>query len=105
MLKPGKTMTKAMTSPPTFLARLPATRFVELDVRPILQSGGEPFSRIMETVERMPPGHVLRLRATFKPVPLLGVMHQKGWAHWIAHGQDEDWEIWFYRLADFEGSG
>lgn len=89
---------------PTFLATLPASHFVELDVRPILRNGGEPFTLIMETASHVPAGHVLRLRATFKPVPLLGVMRVKGWAHWIAHGEGEDWEIWFYRLDDFKNA-
>lgn len=93
-----------MTSPPAFLVGLSEDRFVELDVRPLLRSGEEPFSLIMETVSRMPPGYVLRLRATFKPVPLFGVMRLKGWAHWIAHGEGDDWEIWFYRSADFQNT-
>ncbi len=95
-------MADAMTTPPAFLAGLSEARFVELDVRPILRSGGEPFALIMETVARVPPGHVFHLRATFKPVPLLGVMRQKGWAHWIARGEEDDWEIWFYRPSDFQ---
>jgi len=95
-------MSEAVSQPPAFLAGLSEDRFVELDVRPILRSGGEPFSLIMETAGRVPPGHVLRLRATFKPVPLFGVMRLQGWAHWIARGEGDDWEIWFYRPDEFQ---
>ena len=89
------------TTRPEALAGVAESERVELDVRPILREGGEPFARIMETVEHVPPGHVLRLRATFKPVPLFGVMRTRGWKYWIEHGEGDDWIIWFYRKKDF----
>lgn len=70
-------------------------------MRPILLAGGEPFSQIMETAAAVPPGHILRLRATFKPMPLFGVMRAKGWKHWIEYGEGDDWIVWFYRVKDF----
>ena len=66
---------------------------VELDVRPILLDGGEPFSVIMAAVGNVPVGHVLRLRATFKPVPLFGVMRARGWRQWVEHGAGDDWIV------------
>lgn len=83
------------------LANLPEEKVVELDVRPILRDGGEPFSLIMKTIETVPAGGVFRLRATFKPVPLFGVLKMKGWDHWIVSGAGDDWQIWFYRRKDF----
>lgn len=50
-----------------------ATTFVEVDVRPIQRTGGEPFEKIMETVSALEPGQGLKLFATFKPTPLLHV--------------------------------
>lgn len=75
---------------------------VELDVRPILQDGGEPLDKIMSTIQEVRDGQVLRLRATFKPTPLFGVLGAKGWSHWIERGEGEDWIIWFYRAGDFQ---
>ena len=40
------------------------TPFKELDVRPILRNGGEPFQAIMEAVQSLKPGEGLRLIAT-----------------------------------------
>lgn len=51
---------------------------VELDVRPVLAAGEEPFRLIMETVERLAEGEVLALRTPFDPRPLHGVMGRKG---------------------------
>ena len=42
------------------------TEFVDVDVRPILRAGGEPFSVIMQAVEGLEPGQGMRLLATFK---------------------------------------
>lgn len=66
-----------------------------LDVREILRAGGEPFSKIMEAVEGLSPGQGLRLLATFKPVPLFGVMAQRGFGHAEREIGGGDWEVIF----------
>jgi uncharacterized protein (DUF2249 family) len=69
--------------------------FVELDVRPILRAGGEPFQDIMETVAALAPGQGLRLLATFKPEPLLGVLGAQGFSHEAREVGGGDWEVLF----------
>ena len=71
------------------------TDFIDIDVRPILRAGGEPFSIIMAALERLEPGEGLRLLAPFKPVPLFDVMASKGFAHCDAELEGGDWEIRF----------
>lgn len=71
------------------------TSFVDLDVRPILRDGGEPFAKIMETVAALAPGEGLRLFATFKPVPLLRVLGSKGFSHEAFELEGGDWEVLF----------
>lgn len=66
-----------------------------LDVRDILKAGGEPFSHIMQAVENLSPGQGLRLLATFKPVPLFGVMAQRGFGHTEREIGGGDWEVIF----------
>jgi len=70
--------------------------YVELDVRPILRAGGEPFEKIMEAVASLAPGKGLRLFATFKPTPLFHVLGAKGYAHVEKPLEGGDWEIEFY---------
>lgn len=71
------------------------TSLSTLDVREILRAGGEPFSKIMEAVNALSPGQGLRLLATFKPVPLFGVMAQRGFGHTEQEIGDGDWEVIF----------
>lgn len=71
------------------------TTYVDVDVRPTLRAGGEPFAEIMAAVNALAPGQGLRLVATFKPVPLFSVLGSKGYTHEereIGHG---DWEVLF----------
>jgi len=71
------------------------TQFIDVDVRPILRAGEEPFSVIMAAVQRLEPGQGLRLYATIKPVPLFGVMEQRGFAHEETELQGGEWEVRF----------
>lgn len=71
------------------------TTFVELDVRPVLKNGGEPFEQIMQTVSALGPDEGLRLLATFEPVPLFHVLGSKGFTHEATKLGDGDWEVRF----------
>ncbi|MFA7523747.1 MAG: DUF2249 domain-containing protein [Oscillospiraceae bacterium] len=69
--------------------------FLELDVRPILIAGGEPFGEIMAAVDRLAPGQGLRLLASFRPVPLFAVLAKKGFSHAEREIGGGDWEVLF----------
>ncbi len=69
--------------------------YIDVDVRPILRAGGEPFSAIMAALDRLGPGQGIRLYATFKPIPLFSVMADKGFAHSATALEDGEWEVFF----------
>jgi uncharacterized protein (DUF2249 family) len=71
------------------------TEYLDVDVRPILRAGGEPFSAIMAALEHLDPGQGLRLYATFKPTPLFAVMANKGFAHSEQPLDGGEWEVLF----------
>lgn len=72
-----------------------ALSFVELDVRPILRSGGEPFENIMKAVAGLGPNEGLRLLAPFRPQPLFQVLGSKGFSHEAKEIGGGEWEILF----------
>ncbi len=78
--------------------------YIDVDVRPILRAGGEPFSAIMAALDRLGPAQGIRLYATFKPVPLFRVMADRGFAHSETALEDGEWEVLFTpalpKLAD-----
>ncbi|WP_461450759.1 DUF2249 domain-containing protein [Metallibacterium sp.] len=67
------------------------TDFVDLDVRPILKRGGEPFEHIMASVVALKPDQGLRLLATFKPTPLLSVLGLQGL--YAQRARDRRWRL------------
>lgn len=71
------------------------TDYLDVDVRPILQAGGEPFSVIMAAADSVQPGQGIRLYAPFKPVPLFNVMAGKGFAHSETEIGGGDWQVLF----------
>lgn len=69
----------------------------ELDVRPMLERGEEPFKAIMKSARPVPIGSALRLIAGFEPVPLYDVLGKQGFVPWARQDASGDWEIIFYR--------
>jgi uncharacterized protein (DUF2249 family) len=75
------------------------TEYIDVDVRPILRAGGEPFSVIMSTLDSLETGQGLRLYAPFKPVPLFAVMADRGFAHSERALDAGEWEVLFTPAA------
>lgn len=69
--------------------------FVDVDVRPILRAGGEPFDKIMDAVQALRPGEGIRLFATFKPTPLLHVLASRGFSYAARELDGGEWEVLF----------
>jgi uncharacterized protein (DUF2249 family) len=67
----------------------------ELDVRPILRNGGEPFQAIMAAVGSLASGEGLKLFATFRPQPLFSVMASRGFDHEVIEIEGGDFEVRF----------
>lgn len=67
----------------------------ELDLRPILRAGGEPFVAIIGAVDGLVPGQALRLLATFQPVPLFELLARRSFGHQAQKLENGDREVMF----------
>lgn len=76
------------------------SRIIELDVREILQEGGEPLPQILDAAARLPAGWVLHLRSPFQPVPLYAVMAERGFRHHSTMFAGDDWSTWCWRASE-----
>ena len=74
----------------------------ELDVRPMLRAGEEPFQAIMDAVGALAPGQSLRLIAPFRPVPLFSVLANRGFAASDRALEGGDWEVVFSPVAEMQ---
>ena len=75
---------------------LPIGNIIELDVRPIIDSGRDPFKDIMVKVKSLQDDETLLLINSFEPVPLYSVLGKKGFAHKTIN-ENGEWRIYFYK--------
>jgi uncharacterized protein (DUF2249 family) len=69
----------------------------EIDVRPLMARGEEPFKAIMTAAQTVPAGSTLRLIAGFEPLPLYDVLAKQGFVHRAHQVEADAWEVRFYR--------
>jgi uncharacterized protein (DUF2249 family) len=77
-----------------------STKPLELDVRPILAGGSDPFAEIMAAVAALAPGQDLRIVAPFRPAPLIQVLGSKGFTHVEESLGGGEWAMTFSRVED-----
>ena len=68
----------------------------QLDVRPVLARGDEPFDVIMRTVGVLADDEALHLIAPFEPRPLYDVMRGQGRVA-LTEYDHGTFHVWFYR--------
>jgi uncharacterized protein (DUF2249 family) len=93
----------ASVAPTAMLSAAPVA--VDLDVRPLLARGEEPFRAIMTAVRDIPVGQALRVHVGFEPLPLYDLLAKRGFRHTAQQLGPEDWEITFRRLAPESADG
>ena len=68
-----------------------------IDVRPLVAAGQEPFETIMVAVAQLRGDQPLVVKAPFEPVPLVGVLSEKGFSYSAEHLPGGDWKVRFTR--------
>jgi uncharacterized protein (DUF2249 family) len=74
--------------------------WIELDVRPTLASGREPFALIMNSLDSLESTQGLRLTAPFYPKPLLDMLENQGWKIESREIEGDDWEVRICRATE-----
>ncbi len=88
------------TPPPPWLATPVG---FHLDVRPILEAGGEPLTRILAAAKEVKPGERLLLEVLFEPIPLYRVLAKQGFRAWCERIGERHYRGHFYRQGTEEG--
>lgn len=63
---------------PGFLKNAEARNIIDLDVRPVIESGKDPLRMIQQKVSELQPGQVLKIINTFEPTPLIQLLGKQG---------------------------
>lgn len=54
---------------------------VSLDVRPVINAGGDPFNQIMEAIKKLQPHETLEVINVFEPIPLIDLLKKQQFEH------------------------
>ncbi len=80
----------------SFLQSIENKKIIELDVRPIIQSGKDPFLDIMNKVKMLKDDEVLLLINSFEPIPLYAVMEKKKYQH-VTFKKPSEYYVYFIK--------
>lgn len=73
---------------------------VTLDVRPILESGEDPFNKIMAELKTMDDEKALLIINTFEPIPLLNILKDKGYSYQTTRPNDGEVHTLLYKTHE-----
>ena len=74
------TITQDLTEKQEFtMENINKEKLVELDVRPTIKAGNDPFKSIMEAIKVLPDDETLLIINVFEPIPLINHLKEKGY--------------------------
>ena len=68
---------------PDFLKNAKKENITQLDVRPVIKNGKDPFNLIINTVKQLPQGGILKLINSFEPAPLIPILTRQGFDAYV----------------------
>lgn len=81
---------------PAFLLNLEKNQLTGLDVRPVIVAGKDPLGLIMQKVNGLKPGQVLKIINSFYPEPLILLLEKRGFESFVDIIDDNLVETYFY---------
>ena len=78
-----------MSDKPELIGALRPEQLVQLDVRPVLAGGTDPFQLIMEKINELKEGQALEIINTFTPAPLITVLKRQGFSAYTEMVNDQ----------------
>lgn len=82
---------------PAFVTCLKQEDIVDLDVRPVLDSGKDPLSIILDKIKTIKGGQALKIINSFTPAPLIVLLEKKGFITYTDIINDNLVETYFYK--------
>jgi len=86
-----------MSEMPEVLKAIRPEQLVQLDVRPVVAGGTDPFQLIMEKLKSLGEGQVLQIINTFTPAPMIAVLQRQGFSSYTETGNDNRVSNHFYK--------
>jgi len=84
---------------PACITNLNEAEVISLDVRPVIASGEDPLQLILEKINVLKTGQVLKIINSFEPVPLIVLLEKKGFTSYTGYVNDDVVETYFHKEA------
>lgn len=84
---------------PEFLKNSDTNKIIDLDVRPVFDSGKDPLSIIMQKVKQLQSGQVLKIINTFEPTPLIHLLGKQGFESYTDTIEPDLIHTFFYKKS------
>lgn len=85
------------------LLNIPEEKIKQLDVRPVIDSGRDPFSDIMNFIKELKDDEIFLLVNSFEPIPLYSVLGKKGFEHYTEKNENV-FKVYFYKSVPGEST-
>lgn len=82
---------------PEFMHQFNEKNLETLDVRPVIESGKDPFNIIMKQIKELQPGNILKLVNTFEPAPLITILSKQGFEYFVENEHENAVNTFFYK--------
>ncbi|MBZ0207888.1 MAG: DUF2249 domain-containing protein [Flavobacteriales bacterium] len=87
---------------PEFMKQVSPDNVVELDVRPILNAGKDPFNVILKQVQTMEPRQTLKLINDFEPIPLILMLGKQGFQSYSEIVDGNTYNTYFFKAENVD---
>lgn len=85
---------------PDFLRNADEKNIEALDVRPVIESGKDPFSIITRKIKQLETGKILKLINSFEPIPLINILSKQGFEHYVETANENEVNTYFYKPGE-----
>ena len=85
---------------PEFLKNIRPGKMIELDVRPVIETGKDPLNIILQKVKTLEKGSVLKIINSFEPTPLINLLGKQGFQTYAEIIGDELVHTFFYKETE-----
>lgn len=85
---------------PVFMKSIAANKIIELDVRPVIESGKDPLDIIVKKVKTLETGSVLKIINSFEPTPLMHLLGKQGFESYSETISDDLVNTFFYKKSN-----
>ncbi len=87
-------------SVPEFMKNKHAVKIIELDVRAVIETGKDPLNIILQKVNVLETGYILKIINSFEPTPLMHLLGKQGFESYTETINDELVYTYFYKKLD-----